>query len=187
VKTIVVKMSIKCRSPLILSLIAGNVERNISRVLMIIREIIVQSTILSTLLFFSSSNAAAITTVSVIGGVAAVWVLGKYVVPELIDTHSVTYKVDGKIYKTYLVKTGDAIEIPADPSKDGMIFAGWEPEVPEVMPDHDLVFEATWEEESIIDTIIPQTGSATSKAISVSVTAGLALAVIAIFKKKKED
>jgi LPXTG-motif cell wall-anchored protein len=129
----------------------------------------------------------AITATAIGGGIAATLILAEHIIPELEKLHSVTYKVDGEIYRCFAAKEGGPVPVPKDPEVAGKEFAGWEPEVPEVMPDHDLVFEATWEEESIIDTIIPQTGSATSKAISVSVTAGLALAVIAIFKKKKED
>ena len=135
----------------------------------------------------ASSNAAWITAVSVVGGVAAVWVIGKYVVPEIMDTHKVTYKVDGETYKVYIVKTGEAIDVPEDPSKDGMTFAGWTPEIPDVMPDNDLVFDATWEDGAAVETEIPATGSSYSTVLATSAAAGLAIAVIAVLKKKRED
>ena len=139
----------------------------------------------ATAIGIASSNAAAITTVSVVGGVTAVWVLGKYVIPELAETHKVVYKVDGKVYRVYLVKTGETIDVPANPQKEGKTFAGWDPEIPEVMPDHDLEFNANWS--SPVDVEIPQTGSIPKVAISAFTTTGLALAALVLLKKKKEN
>lgn len=131
-----------------------------------------------------------ITTIAIGGGVTAAVVFLKYILPELQKLHSVTYKVDGEVYRYFIAKEGGPVPVPEDPEGAGREFIGWEPEVPEVMPDHDLEFEAKWkerEEGSISDVFIPQTGSATSTMISVSVTAALAAMAIVLFKKKKED
>lgn len=145
---------------------------------------------------------AAITTASVVGGVSAIWLFVKYLLPELQKLHSVTYKVDGDIYRYYIVKEGQPVPVPEDPEVAGKVFDGWEPEVPEIMPDHDLVFDAKWEErieedpieEEIlfeeetdeIEVVVPETGSSTLKTVSALTTAGLAIAVLAFFKKKKD-
>lgn len=38
---------------------------------------------------------------------------------------------------------GEAIEVPADPQKDGYVFAGWDP-IPDTMPAEDTTYTATW-------------------------------------------
>ncbi|MBR6031942.1 MAG: InlB B-repeat-containing protein [Bacteroidaceae bacterium] len=52
--------------------------------------------------------------------------------------YTLTYLVDGKIYKTSSVAYGTAITPEAAPTKDGYIFSGWS-EIPETMPAHDVV------------------------------------------------
>ena len=59
VKTTVVKTSMKFRMPPIFSFTPVNVDRKISMVLMTISEMMTASTALSTLVFLSSSSAAA--------------------------------------------------------------------------------------------------------------------------------
>lgn len=56
-----------------------------------------------------------------------------------------TYIVDGETYHTYTIRKGDPIIVPEDPSKFGYVFTGWSPEVPDVMPDSDVTFEAQFE------------------------------------------
>ena len=41
------------------------------------------------------------------------------------------------------IKYNDPIEKPADPVKEGYVFAGWEP-IPDTMPDEDTTYTATW-------------------------------------------
>ncbi|MEG1192752.1 MAG: InlB B-repeat-containing protein [Clostridia bacterium] len=41
-------------------------------------------------------------------------------------------------------KYGAPIAAPADPTKSGYTFAGWQPAVPQAMPDYALTFTATW-------------------------------------------
>ncbi len=59
------------------------------------------------------------------------------------SSYQLTWNVDGE--KTVVtVKAGDIITIPADPVKEGNTFAGWTPAVPDVMPESDVEFTATW-------------------------------------------
>ncbi len=138
---------------------------------------------------------AAIATVAVTGGIVGITAFSKHILPELQKLHSVTYMVNGKEYRYYLVKEGSDIPVPDDPEIPNGKFDGWEPEIPEAMPDHDLVFdakikglkaEAENEADAEINTVIPDTGSSASKFIATSVTTCLALATLVIFKKKKE-
>ena len=129
-------------------------------------------------------NAAWITGISIVGGIIVI--VG---VAELIKhTHTVTYIVDGEVYKTYKVVEGTKIPVPADPEKDGAKFKGWNPEVPERMGNTDLVFEATWEDAGgIIDVVIPDTGSAAGIAAFAVISGAAAAAYVIVSKKKKED
>ncbi len=118
---------------------------------------------------------------SIIGGILIFW--GASEIAK--NTYTVTYMVDGEVYKTFKVLAGTKIPVPADPTKDGSEFAGWNPEVPEKMPKEDLVFEATWESEADVD--IPSTGSVSGIAALATISAAGAIAIIATRKKKDED
>lgn len=118
---------------------------------------------------------------SIIGGILVLWGTSELVK----NTYTVTYMVDGEVYKTYKVLAGTKIPTPADPAKDGSTFAGWNPEVPEKMPKEDLVFEATWNADADVE--IPDTGSFAGLAALAAISAAGAVAVIATKKKKDED
>ncbi|MBQ4244473.1 MAG: hypothetical protein II702_06130, partial [Clostridia bacterium] len=79
------------------------------------------------------------------------------------------------------------IIVPKDPSKDGYTFKGWNPEVPERMPDHDLVFEAQFARTGadVIDDV-PATGSAAAGLAVFAVISGACAAAYVMNKKKKE-
>lgn len=62
------------------------------------------------------------------------------------DVYRVTWDVDGTV-ETTDVYYGAEIIAPAEPKKDGYVFAGWTPEVPATMPEGDLAFAATWAED----------------------------------------
>ena len=62
-----------------------------------------------------------------------------------INVYAVTYNVDGQVFKTDSVTYGSPISVPAAPTKEGYTFKGWEPAVAEVMPAHDLSYEAVYE------------------------------------------
>ena len=58
------------------------------------------------------------------------------------EEYFATFIVDDDIVKTGEVTYDAAIEKPNNPSKQGYTFMGWQPEVPETMPDHDMAFTA---------------------------------------------
>lgn len=55
-----------------------------------------------------------------------------------INKHSLTYKVDDEIYKTYEVEYDTNITAEEEPTKEGYIFNGWS-EIPTTMPDDDVI------------------------------------------------
>ncbi len=118
---------------------------------------------------------------SIIGGILVIW--GGVELAK--NTFTVTYMVDGEVYKTYKVLAGTKIPVPAEPTKDGADFAGWNPEVPDKMPKENLVFEATWKSASDVE--IPSTGSASGIAALAAISAAGAIAILATRKKKDED
>lgn len=120
-------------------------------------------------------------TVSVIGGVIVVGLIAH----ALADTYTVTYMVDGTVYKTYKVLAGAKIPVPGNPTKSGYSFANWKPAVPERMPENDLTFEAQWTKVSAsVDDEIPQTGSvAGGITVFAFISAAAAAAYITLKKK----
>ena len=62
----------------------------------------------------------------------------------LEEAYQVTWVVDGVETKV-VYAPGAPIQKPADPQKDGFDFKGWTPEIPDVMPKHDLTFTAVFE------------------------------------------
>lgn len=133
-------------------------------------------------------NAAWITGVSIVGGILVV----AGTAALIKHTHTVTYIVDGEVYKTYLVVEGTKVPVPADPAKDGFEFAGWDPEVPEKMGATDLEFVATWgdvagdNDSADVDVVIPDTGSVAGGLAAFAVISGAA-AVAYVLTRKKED
>ena len=57
--------------------------------------------------------------------------------------YTLTYLVDGEVYKTYKLKVGDKITPEAEPTKEGYTFSGWS-EIPSTMPDHDVTVSGTF-------------------------------------------
>ena len=45
---------------------------------------------------------------------------------------------------------GDTIVPPSDPEKEGYTFDGWDPVIPETMPDDDIYVKPTWTEDSLV-------------------------------------
>lgn len=124
-------------------------------------------------------NTMIITGLAVAGGVIAI--IGA---SSLIKkSYTVTYKVDGEVYKTYQVKEGKSIPVPeTDPEKDGYDFTDWTPDAPDKMPANDLTFEAGWSKQ---ETVLPDTGSA--KVAGIFASLGAAAALLIFLKKKKEN
>lgn len=127
----------------------------------------------------------AITGVSIIGGIFAL--LG--ITSGISKTYTVTYKVDGEVYKTYKHEAGDKITVPADPTKEGYVFAGWTPEIPDEMPKNNLTFEAEWnsnQDNSNDGEEIPSTGS-TAAGVAAFAALAISAAIALIIRKKKEN
>ena len=57
--------------------------------------------------------------------------------PIFAPIYTLTYKVDGEIYKIQTLEPGAALSAIAEPTKEGYTFGGWS-ELPETMPNHDI-------------------------------------------------
>ncbi|MCR5042637.1 MAG: InlB B-repeat-containing protein [Bacteroidaceae bacterium] len=61
----------------------------------------------------------------------------------VVECSTLTYMVDGEIYKTYEVPHGSAISPEEEPTKDGYTFSGWS-DIPETMPNEDVTITGTF-------------------------------------------
>ena len=61
-----------------------------------------------------------------------------------INSHTITYVVDGETYFEEVLDYGVSIVVPREPTKEGYTFSGWD-EVPQTMPDEDVVVTGTFE------------------------------------------
>lgn len=126
---------------------------------------------------------AAITGVSIVGSIISVIGLSS-VIGNVNKSYTVTYKSDGKVYKTYKVSAGSKITVPEAPAKEGYVFSKWTPEIPDKMPKKDLTFEAVWAKK---ESNIPATGSAETGIASFIMLAVSGAAAIILLKKKKSE
>ena len=55
-----------------------------------------------------------------------------------VNSYTLTYKVDGEVYKTSTFAYGTALTAETEPMKEGYTFSGWS-EIPETMPANDVV------------------------------------------------
>ena len=60
-----------------------------------------------------------------------------------INSYTLTYKVDGEVYKTYTIEYGAAITPEPEPTKEDYTFSGWS-EIPETMPAHNVTVNGTF-------------------------------------------
>jgi hypothetical protein len=70
------------------------------------------------------------------------YVPGTLVITE-IPSFTLTYLVDGALYKEYTIKEGTAITPEEEPTKEGYTFSGWS-EIPEKMPAHDVTVSGSF-------------------------------------------
>ena len=59
-------------------------------------------------------------------------------------TYTITFKVDGVVYKTAELKAGEPITAEQVPTKEGYTFSGWG-ELPETMPTHDVTVNGSYQ------------------------------------------
>lgn len=71
------------------------------------------------------------------------WSKFKTFVPIIIPEHTLTYLVDGEVYKTYSIEEDETIIPEPEPVRDGFAFSGWS-EIPETMPAHDVTITGTF-------------------------------------------
>ena len=71
------------------------------------------------------------------------WSKFKTFVPIIIPEHTLTYLVDGEVYKTYSIEEDETIIPEPEPERDGFAFSGWS-EIPETMPAHDVTVTGTF-------------------------------------------
>ncbi len=73
-----------------------------------------------------------------------------------INKYTLSYILDGKVYKSYVLDYNSAITMESAPVKKGMTFSGWG-DVPEAMPAYDLTLSGTYNwSEVIVDSVIYQ-------------------------------
>lgn len=64
------------------------------------------------------------------------------------EEYILIFRVDGSVYYSKRYREGDVIDtsdLPADPEKTGYTFIGWDGEIPEEMPAHDVVLNALFQ------------------------------------------
>ena len=61
-----------------------------------------------------------------------------------VDPHTITFMNDGEVFCTITGDFGTAVTAPANPTKTGYTFVGWNQEIPTTMPDHDMTITANW-------------------------------------------
>ena len=71
------------------------------------------------------------------------WSKFKTFVPITIPEHTLTYMVDGEVYKTYSIEEDEEIIAEPEPVREGYLFSGWS-EIPETMPAHDVTVTGTF-------------------------------------------
>jgi len=62
-----------------------------------------------------------------------------------INGHTITFNTDGGSEITPITQDyGTSVTKPADPTKEGYTFAGWDKEIPSTMPDENITITAKW-------------------------------------------
>ena len=71
------------------------------------------------------------------------WSKFKTFVPIAMPEYTLTYMVDGEVYKTYSMEEGEVIIQEPEPVREGFAFSGWS-DIPETMPDSDVTITGTF-------------------------------------------
>ena len=70
------------------------------------------------------------------------------------NTYTSEFYVDGKLFTTVENVFGESFIVPRSPSKDGYSFKGWSPKIPETTPAESLRFDAQFEPQKYIATLL---------------------------------
>ena len=71
------------------------------------------------------------------------WKYFKDIIKINMPKHTLTYLVDGDLYKTFEIEEGESIVPEPAPTKEGYTFSGWS-EIPKTMPAHDVTVTGTF-------------------------------------------
>lgn len=63
-------------------------------------------------------------------------------------TYDAKFYSEGTLHDTIPTEFGAEIDEPQDPDREGYVFLGWSPEIPDTMPAKDMIFNAKWEKET---------------------------------------
>ena len=73
----------------------------------------------------------------------SLWKQFKNIIKIVMPEYTITYIVDGEVYKTYKIEEGEAITPEAAPTKEGHTFSGWS-DIPTTMPGKDVTITGTF-------------------------------------------
>ena len=86
-----------------------------------------------------------------------------------IRDYTITFNTDGgSAIDPIMQNYGTTINAPADPTKTGYTFTGWEPELPATMPAENVTVTAQWSINSYTVTLDPNGGRVSPDALSVT-------------------
>ena len=71
------------------------------------------------------------------------WSQFKNIVEMKMPEHTLTYIVDGEVYKTYSIEEGETITPEPAPTKEGYAFSGWS-DIPKTMPANDVTITGSF-------------------------------------------
>ena len=78
-----------------------------------------------------------------------------------VNQYTITFDTDGGSEVAAITADyGTEITVPADPTKEGFIFKGWNPAIPETMPAENMTIKATWTVDEFTLTFDTDGGSA---------------------------
>ena len=72
----------------------------------------------------------------------------------MVNEYTITYMDGNNVLDVQTYDFGATVTAIADPTKTGHTFTGWDPEVPEIMPAHDVTVFAQWQINSYTVTVV---------------------------------